>query len=400
MGPTETALPTPRGSRVPVWVPAAMAAAIGTCIVAAPLPALSHDDVRDSLVTHRDSSTGEVRDPPVWLIAGLQPCTAALAARWPWSGTWLFPVGDSLAFGKGVGDEAGYRVNRGVLNRASDGAEHDGADLANGSAGGRVRAAASGVVVAVEPRSGGGYGSFVVLAHHVDDGTLVYTVYSHLLAGSTRITEGETVSAGDWIARVGQTGRATTPHLHFEVRLPRDSTLRWEHEPVVDPVAYVSQRLPGVRRDTSWAAPYMSWAEFAALIPPGLDAAEPLDAALLGHILDRLGIRAPDFNGAAGEPRPATHKAGTGVAEWNDVARALASLNVRPQHLPPCSIEAHHTEGLYARQLGVKRPAHELPRLAGRSEPPTVGDLCLALTGFASHPSKPRHAPHKRSRRR
>ena len=93
---------------------------------------------------------------------------------------------------------------------------HDGIDLACPE-GTPVRAAEDGVVLfAGEQR---GYGNLVLVAH---DGDLV-TVYAHNSANL--VGKGERVSRGEEIARVGHTGNATGPHLHFEVRLashPRD----------------------------------------------------------------------------------------------------------------------------------------------------------------------------------
>ncbi|MDY4785553.1 M23 family metallopeptidase [Pygmaiobacter massiliensis] len=57
-------------------------------------------------------------------------------------------------------------------------------------------------------------GNFITLQH--DDGT--YTFYCHC-SKIVAITRSE-VLAGDVIALVGQTGSATGPHLHFEVRTP------------------------------------------------------------------------------------------------------------------------------------------------------------------------------------
>ena len=94
--------------------------------------------------------------------------------------------------------------------------QHEGIDLAcpEGTA---VRAAGDGLVLfSGEQR---GYGNLVLLAH---EGDLV-TVYAHNAENLVR--KGERVSRGDEIARVGHTGNATGPHLHFEVRLgarPRD----------------------------------------------------------------------------------------------------------------------------------------------------------------------------------
>jgi murein DD-endopeptidase MepM/ murein hydrolase activator NlpD len=64
-----------------------------------------------------------------------------------------------------------------------------------------------------------GYGNLVVLQHAGD----VLTVYAH--NASLFVAQGQAVRAGERIAAVGQTGRASGPHLHFEVRegqIPRD----------------------------------------------------------------------------------------------------------------------------------------------------------------------------------
>ena len=59
------------------------------------------------------------------------------------------------------------------------------------------------------------YGEYVVINHH--DGTM--TLYAHMLSGSRRVSEGQSVSQGQVIGTVGSTGRSTGTHLHFEVRV-------------------------------------------------------------------------------------------------------------------------------------------------------------------------------------
>ncbi len=102
---------------------------------------------------------------------------------------------------------------------------HGGIDIAN-SIGTPVLAASDGVVVSAGPYAG--YGNMVKLRHA--DGTV--TLYGHL--SSWQVDVGQRVWAGDQIAKMGNTGNSTGPHLHFEVLL--NGTDR------VDPVGWLSKR--------------------------------------------------------------------------------------------------------------------------------------------------------------
>ena len=86
---------------------------------------------------------------------------------------------------------------------------HEGIDLA-APKGSRVSSSAPGTVI----RAGkaGSYGNLVV----VDHGGGLETRYAHLESISVRV--GDQLAAGDMVGKVGDTGRATGPHLHFEVR--------------------------------------------------------------------------------------------------------------------------------------------------------------------------------------
>lgn len=86
---------------------------------------------------------------------------------------------------------------------------HTGVDLA-AAEGTPVLAAAAGRVRLVEPV--GGYGLCVLIEH----GQGVETLYAHLLDAAVGV--GETVAAGAVIGRLGASGQATGPHLHFELR--------------------------------------------------------------------------------------------------------------------------------------------------------------------------------------
>ena len=86
---------------------------------------------------------------------------------------------------------------------------------------------------------------------------------------------------------------------------------------------------------------------------------------------------------------------GRDALDWNTIAVALTSMSTRPKRLPPCGVEhARFTRDCVDR-LGVRRPARELHRLAGRESPPTIGELCLALADFAA-PAPRAHHKHRR----
>lgn len=90
------------------------------------------------------------------------------------------------------------------------GAFHSGLDF-KGPYGAPIYAAARGVVSFAGVRQG--YGNCI----EIDHGNGLLTRYAHM----SRIgaTVGQTVPAGEVIGAIGNSGRSTGPHLHFEVRL-------------------------------------------------------------------------------------------------------------------------------------------------------------------------------------
>jgi murein DD-endopeptidase MepM/ murein hydrolase activator NlpD len=91
-----------------------------------------------------------------------------------------------------------------------EGAFHPGIDI-DAPMGTPVHAAGDGEVTGAN--MGAGYGREVTINHGHD----VMTVYGHL--SSIAVIAGEHVTRGQVIGYVGQTGRATGPHLHYEVRV-------------------------------------------------------------------------------------------------------------------------------------------------------------------------------------
>jgi murein DD-endopeptidase MepM/ murein hydrolase activator NlpD len=94
----------------------------------------------------------------------------------------------------------------------------------------------------------GYYGNVVIIEHDLiaPEGGTVYTLYGHLQDLDVEI--GQRVIAGDRIGRVGDTGIAIGPHLHFEVR-------------VGSPFDYRSTRNPDL-----WIQPYRQYGVIAGFV--------------------------------------------------------------------------------------------------------------------------------------
>ncbi len=109
---------------------------------------------------------------------------------------------------------------------------HTGLDLIQTAGGGDpVFSSREGVVEAVSHR--GGYGRMVLIRH----GDFGFTRYAHLRKVVVR--QGQTVQQGETIGYVGSSGRASGPHLHFEILTPTQKT--------VDPTPFLfpaDQKIP------------------------------------------------------------------------------------------------------------------------------------------------------------
>jgi murein DD-endopeptidase MepM/ murein hydrolase activator NlpD len=91
-----------------------------------------------------------------------------------------------------------------------EGAFHSGVDIGS-SYGHPIVAPADGVVTVTDTM--GGYGKTIMIDH----GSGISTRYGHL--SGFAVTTGQHVQRGDIIGYVGESGRSTGPHLHYEVRI-------------------------------------------------------------------------------------------------------------------------------------------------------------------------------------
>ncbi|HEY6572135.1 MAG TPA: peptidoglycan DD-metalloendopeptidase family protein, partial [Candidatus Eisenbacteria bacterium] len=249
------------------------------------------------------------------------------------AGAFVYPVGDELDYTKGQSAEGGgfYDSDEYLATRSGKRKKtriHRGVDLANGRGGAEVRSIASGVVVVADAsalikyrkkqkikipkvvkgkrtyvtgyryRTGykwrTGWGNYVVVRHTLANGEVIHSLYGHLAPKSVIVKRGEVVSAGQSIGKVGRTGRASSAHLHLEVRkaLPVESAEGDEVDaedeptveersfariPTVDPLAFLEghvRRFEDLEPGT-WQARYALAAARDGILPIDRDRFEP-----------------------------------------------------------------------------------------------------------------------------
>ena len=173
--------------------------------------------------------------------------TSSARSRRPATGTLMSPL-------KVLHPSSAFGLRKSPIT-GDAGEFHWGRDFA-AACGTLVYAVDAGVVRAVGWHQWGG-GNRV----EVDHGNGLITTYNHLAGIGVR--KGESVQAGDVIAKVGTTGASTGCHLHFETVLngshtdPEEWTLvpLDPAEPAAD-VAMTDYRKPGTAKDTpAWAVP-------------------------------------------------------------------------------------------------------------------------------------------------
>lgn len=94
---------------------------------------------------------------------------------------------------------------------------------------------------------GGGFGNYVII-QHVDNN---FTVYAHLAKDSITVEMGDSVTRGEVIGKVGNSGSSTGAHLHFEVRVGGSDPSSTQ-----DPLNFVSADNP---RPTGAGSQLLEW---------------------------------------------------------------------------------------------------------------------------------------------
>lgn len=110
---------------------------------------------------------------------------------------------------------AGYRTITTGMYYTSSKKYHGAVDFGSGGIAGQpVYAAKEGTVI-LTANLKSSYGTYVIIKHNNG----LYSLYAHGQAGSICVSEGQYVSQGQQIMKVGSTGNSTGAHLHFEIRV-------------------------------------------------------------------------------------------------------------------------------------------------------------------------------------
>ena len=132
-------------------------------------------------------------------------------------GSWGWPTNPGYTFSSYFG----YRPS--VFG---EGDFHSGLDIAGTGIGSPVYAANNGTVIIKTTTYS--YGNYIMIDHNNG----YFTLYAHMNGFAPDISVGSTVSRGQIIGYVGQTGWATGPHLHYEIRTCQSYSC------CVDPLSY------------------------------------------------------------------------------------------------------------------------------------------------------------------
>lgn len=219
--------------------------------------------VRGTLSVHRFRA-GRSKQEMLWLATG--EGTGPTALRWP-----VDEINITSGFGlrsdpmvkQAPMTQAGRKNGtggpaRGIVVGRYTLLMHSGVDFA-AEMGTPIYAAAAGTVIGARPN--GGYGNWIEIRHEGE----FETVYGHLSAFASGITQGVWVERGQVIGFVGSTGHSTGPHVHFELQ---------QNGVPTNPIVHPGLRPPQMSGD--------DLARFLRTVARDLDEARHDDVAMTG----------------------------------------------------------------------------------------------------------------------
>ncbi len=147
-------------------------------------------------------------EPAPGEMEAIQKCKETLSSQRLWNNTFTIPSPARIS--------TQFGLKRIVNGKMQDDYFHSGIDYAGGL-GSPVKATAPGTVILA--RSGYKLHGNVIC---IDHGQGVVSFYLHL--SKMLVKEGDTVKAGEVIGKIGQSGRANGPHLHFSLYVNQVAT--------------------------------------------------------------------------------------------------------------------------------------------------------------------------------
>jgi murein DD-endopeptidase MepM/ murein hydrolase activator NlpD len=90
-----------------------------------------------------------------------------------------------------------------------------------------------------EPAGGG----FIIKIRHKVNGKFITSSYMHLLKGSLKVKKGDRVKEGQIIAKLGNTGASTGPHLHFEIQRGRTYVWTSNGSRYEEPISFINTQI-------------------------------------------------------------------------------------------------------------------------------------------------------------
>lgn len=143
--------------------------------------------------------------------------------------------------------------NNGITQKYSS--KHKGVDIGHhNNADDTILAHSKGVVVKCvtnhpqNDKTGSSYGNHIIIDH----GDGYWTLYAHL-SKDIYVIKNQIVSQGEPIAMMGNSGRSTAKHLHFEVRKGKNDT---SHR--IDPTKYIKCDLP-LKKNNKYELLFDKW---------------------------------------------------------------------------------------------------------------------------------------------
>ena len=141
------------------------------------------NDTTGSTNTNTSTETNTTKTPGKWIM----PCNGKILSSYGWR---IHPIYKARIFHKGIDIEAKIGTS--------------------------VKTIADGVVIYAGNNDPKGYGNYVVINHGKINGVIVTSEYGHL--SSWNVKTGQKVTQGQVIAKSGNTGWSTGPHLHVTIR--------------------------------------------------------------------------------------------------------------------------------------------------------------------------------------